>query len=173
MPVSMDDYITSQIIASQSWLFRLAYNLTLDWEEAKDLLQETVLKILDNKKRFTQDSNFKGWSSVIMRNIFINQRRHTKKMKNTIKDENSDNQTFIDSAQDKTTDTTPESNLAATEIIDKINCCPNGYCQLFRMFLEGYSYQEIAQKFSLPIGTVKSRIYTARKWLQTILCGYK
>ena len=48
MPVSMDDYITSQIIASQSWLFRLAYNLTLDWEEAKDLLQETVLKILDN-----------------------------------------------------------------------------------------------------------------------------
>ena len=157
----------------QSDLLNFAYKLTADYEDANDLLQETSLKALDNEEKYTEETNFKGWIYTIMRNIFINQRRHTKKMKSTIKDENNDNQIFIDNAQDKTTDTTPESNLAATEIIDKINCCPNGYCQLFRMFLEGYSYQEIAQKFSLPIGTVKSRIYTARKWLQTILCGYK
>ncbi len=162
-----DDYVTSQILLSQTWLFRFAYNLTSDIEDAKDLLQETVLKILDNKKRFTQDTNFKGWSSVIMKNIFINQQRHAQKFKTP-----SHNDTDVrttNAPQFTATDLTPETTFAVKEIIEKINGCPNGCCHLLRMFLEGYSYKEIAKKFSLPVGTVKSRIFLARKWLKSIL----
>ncbi len=164
-----NDYITSQILLSQPWLLRLAYNLTLDLDDAKDLLQETVLKILDNKNRFVQGTNFQGWSSVIMKNIFINQRRRSAKIKaNDMVDKN----IYDSSLHEKAADSTPENNLSAHEILSKINNCPIDHCRPFRLFLAGYSYKEIADKLSLPIGTVKSRIFTARKMLQTALTGY-
>lgn len=165
-----NDYITSQILLSQSWLFRLAYNLTLDLDDAKDLLQETVLKILDNKNKFEKGTNFQGWSSVIMKNIFINQRRRTAK----IKPADTENDTSGKcSFNEKATDNTPENNLSAHEIMSEINNCPTDHCRPFRLFLAGYSYKEIADKLALPIGTVKSRIFAARKILQSALSGYK
>ena len=43
----------------------------------------------------------------------------------------------------------------------------------FSMHVQGYKYEEIAQKMDLPIGTVKSRIFLARKRLQEQLKDYK
>lgn len=170
MLMSGNDYITSQILLSQTWLFKLAYNLTLDLDDAKDLLQETVLKILDNKNRFTHGTNFQGWSSVIMKNIFINQCRRSAKIKSTDTENEYPGKDFF---HNKTSDSTPENNLSAHEILSKINNCPIDHCRPFRMFIAGYSYKEIADKLALPIGTVKSRIFAARKMLQAALSGYK
>ena len=63
---------TQHLLNVQSELFRFAFKLTADREEANDLLQETSLKALDNEEKFTPDTNFKGWMYTIMRNIFIN-----------------------------------------------------------------------------------------------------
>ena len=46
--------------------------LTSNREEAKDLLQDTTLKALDNEEKYIDNVNFKGWVFTIMRNIFIN-----------------------------------------------------------------------------------------------------
>ena len=62
---------TQHLLNVQSELFRFAFKLTADREEANDLLQETSLKALDNEEKFTPDTNFKGWMYTIMRNIFI------------------------------------------------------------------------------------------------------
>lgn len=171
MLMSGADYIASQVVLSQSWLFRLAYRLTLDLEDAKDLLQETVLKILDNKSHFTHGSNFKGWSGVIMKNIFINQYRRSSKIQ--INKSDSEIIQYSDSIQNKISDITPENNISENEILAKINNCPHDYFQSFKLFIAGYSYKEIAELLALPIGTVKSRIYTARKKLQSALSEYK
>ena len=168
-----NDYITSQILSSQTWLFHLAYNMTLDLDEAKDLLQETVLKILDNKNRFIQGTNFKGWSGVIMKNIFINQRRRSDRIKTENDTPDSESSAFIDLVRNKEADSTPENNLSVNEILAKVNRCPHEHVKPFRMMLAGYSYKEIADRLNLPIGTVKSRIFAARKMLQTSLAGYK
>ena len=68
------------LVALQNELFRFAFKLTADREEANDLLQETSLKALDNEEKFTPDTNFKGWMYTIMRNAFINNCR-TKKIR--------------------------------------------------------------------------------------------
>ena len=68
---------TQHLLNVQSELFRFAFKLTADREEANDLLQETSLKALDNEEKFTPDTNFKGWMYTIMRNIFINNYRKT------------------------------------------------------------------------------------------------
>ena len=62
---------TQHLLNVQSELFRFAFKLTADREEANDLLQETSLKALDNEEKFTPDTNFKGWMYTIMRNILI------------------------------------------------------------------------------------------------------
>ena len=66
---------TQHLLSIQTELFRFAFKLTADREEANDLLQETSLKALDNEEKFTPDTNFKGWMYTIMRNIFINNYR--------------------------------------------------------------------------------------------------
>lgn len=43
----------------------------------------------------------------------------------------------------------------------------------FKMLVSGFKYTEIAEKLNLPIGTVKSRIFLARKRLQAVLADYK
>ena len=65
------------LVAVQDELLRYAYKLTMDRDEAYDLLQETSLKALDNEDKYTPDTNFKGWMYTIMRNIFINNYRKT------------------------------------------------------------------------------------------------
>ena len=136
-------------------------------QEIKDRFDNSIQNI---ENKFEKGTNFQGWSSVIMKNIFINQRRRTAK----IKPANTENDTSGKcSFNEKATDNTPENNLSAHEIMSKINNCPTDHCRPFRLFLAGYSYKEIADKLALPIGTVKSRIFAARKILQSALSGYK
>ena len=68
---------TQHLLSIQTELFRFAFKLTADREEANDLLQETSLKALDNEEKFTPDTNFKGWMYTIMRNLFINNYRRS------------------------------------------------------------------------------------------------
>ncbi len=47
------------LVGVQEELFRFAYKLTTDREEANDLLQETSLKALDNEDKYMPDTNYK------------------------------------------------------------------------------------------------------------------
>ena len=64
-----------RLLGLQDNLLNFAYMLTSDREEAKDLLQDTTLKALDNEDKYIDNVNFKGWVFTIMRNIFINNYR--------------------------------------------------------------------------------------------------
>ena len=54
--------ITHKIVAMQPELEHFAYKLTADRESANDLVQDCLLKALDNKEKFVHTQNFKGWS---------------------------------------------------------------------------------------------------------------
>lgn len=64
-----------RLLGLQDNLLNFAYMLTANREEAKDLLQDTTLKALDNEDKYIDNVNFKGWVFTIMRNIFINNYR--------------------------------------------------------------------------------------------------
>ena len=140
-----------------------AYNLTKNGEEAKDLFQETAYRALTNRDKFRPGTNFKAWLFTIMKNIFINNYR--KKVKaNTIFD-STDNNFYINSGKNVVRNGS-ESNIMMKELWRMINDLDESIRIPFVMHYEGYKYQEIADDLDLPLGTVKSRIFFARKALK-------
>ena len=67
--------IQNRLTALQANMLNFAYMLTSNRDDAYDLLQDTMLKVLDNADKYTDNTNFKGWVFTIMRNIFINNYR--------------------------------------------------------------------------------------------------
>lgn len=146
-----------------------ALSLTSDSERADDLLQETFLKALTYREKFTQNTNFKAWIYTIMKNTFINDYRRKVKTKNTF--EGSNNDFHLMFTKDKVYPA-PDSFYSSKEITKSINALEDEYKVPFTMFLDGYKYKEIAEELSLPLGTVKSRIFFTRKKLEKALHEY-
>ncbi len=146
-----------------------ALSLTSDNEKAEDLLQETFLKALTYRDKFTQNTNFKAWIYTIMKNTFINDYRRNVKTKNTFDGNNNDFHLVI--TKDKVYPA-PDSFYSSKEINKSINALEDEYRVPFTMFLDGYKYKEIAEELDLPLGTVKSRIFFTRKKLEKALSEY-
>ena len=142
-----------------------AYNLTKNSEDAADLFQETALRALSNKDKFRPGTNFKAWSFTIMKNIFINNYRKKKK-RNTIID-STDNQFFINSGASVENDA--DGDILMKELKRMIASLDDDLKVPFMKHYQGFKYQEIAEELELPLGTVKSRIFFARKALKSMI----
>ena len=164
------DLFKEKLLEIQDNLYNFAYMLTSDKEEAKDLLQDTTLKALDNRDKYIDNINFKGWLFTIMRNIFINNYRRVVR-----------NQTMVDQTEDlfhlnlpqESGFDTPDGSYTIKEINRAIASFAPEYRIPFSMHITGYKYHEIAAYMKLPLGTVKSRIFFARQRLQSILKDYR
>jgi len=157
------------LLGLQDKLLYYALSLTSDHEKAQDLLQETFLKALVYRDKFTQNTNFKAWIYTIMKNTFINNYRRNVKSKNTFDGANND--FHLKFSKDKSYPS-PESIYSSKEIIKCINELEDEYKVPFTMFLDGFKYKEIAEELELPLGTVKSRIFFTRKKLEKALKDY-
>lgn len=158
-------------MAIQHSMLNFAYSLTLNKDDAKDLTQETTIKVLSNEEKFVNNTNFKGWVLTIMRNIFINQYRKQLVAQTIIDSRFGDLYDIKDNKGESFIQT--DSLFALNEIKKAISDLPQAQRQPFTMFVEGFKYEEIAEKLQLPLGTVKSRIFLARKILQEQLKDYR
>lgn len=140
-----------------------AYNLTKDGEEAKDLYQETAIRAITNRDKFKAGTNLKAWLFTIMKNIFINNYRKKVK-KNTIMD-STDNMYFLNSS-DTIISNGAGTNIMMEELSGMVSSLEESIRVPFEMHYVGFKYQEIADELNLPLGTVKSRIFFARKELK-------
>ncbi len=160
----------SRLLGLQGNLLSFAYQLTTNREAAQDLLQDTTLKALDNEDKYVDNVNFKGWMFTIMRNIFINNYRQTVR-KATVIDQTEDLY-HLNISQDSGL-STPEGSFAVKEISETLNSFSDEFRVPFNLYVAGYKYHEIAEKMGLPLGTVKSRIFFARKRLREQLKDYQ
>lgn len=160
----------NDLMKLQGNLLNFAYMLTSNRDDAYDLLQDTTLKALDNEAKYAENTNFKGWVFTIMRNIFINNYRRGARAA-TVTD-TTENLYHLNLSQDSGLET-PEGSYTAAEITDAINSFSEEYRVPFSMHVAGYKYNEIAEKMNLPLGTVKSRIFFARKKLQAQFADYR
>ena len=154
----------------QDNLYNFACQLTANREAAQDLVQDTTLKVLDNEEKYVDNVNFKGWVFTIMRNIFINNYRRQVRCATVV--DTTEDLYHLNLSQESGL-TTPEGSFAAKEITVAINGFSQEYKQPFTMYIAGYKYSETAEKMGLPLGTVKSRIFFARKRLQSLLKDYR
>jgi RNA polymerase sigma-70 factor (ECF subfamily) len=141
-----------------------AYNLTQNLDDARDLYQETAYRAIKNREKFTAGTNFKAWLMTIMKNIFINDYR--KRVRRNTMIDTTDNMYFINSGS-TAIDNEGGTNIMMQELIQMIDGLEDGLRIPFMMHYQGFKYQEIADQLELPLGTVKSRIFFARKELKS------
>ena len=157
---------TAQFDKVSNRLHTFAYNLTKNNEDAEDLFQETAYRAITNKEKFQPGTNLKAWLFTIMKNIFINNYR--KKVKKRTIIDTTDNDYYINSGSNAINNTA-ESKIMMDELNDMIEDLDDSIKVPFEMHHIGYKYQEIADKLRLPLGTVKSRIFFARRELKQMV----
>ncbi|MEO6329321.1 MAG: RNA polymerase sigma factor [Ginsengibacter sp.] len=157
------------LLGNAEFLKPFAFRLTGDNEAAKDLLQETIYRALANKEKYNFGTNIKAWLYTIMRNIFINDYR--KKVKQNVILDDSVNDFLLNYTQ-LLISNTAESELKVKEINTSIRQLPGIFKSPFLLYFEGYKYNEIANMLQEPLGTIKSRIYFARKLLKAQVDRY-
>lgn len=141
-------------------LKRYAYSLTLNMEDAKDLVQETFYKALVNEDKFDAQTNIKAWLYTILRNTFINDYRRKSKKEKIF---SSDVKDYV--LNSKPAESNPESDVNYKDLNVLVNSLEPEFRIPFQMHDDGYKYQEIADELGLQLGTVKSRIHFSRKKL--------
>ena len=164
------DKLTCKIVEMESELRHFAFKLTADQDSANDLVQECMLKALDNKEKFVHAQNFKGWMYTIMRNIFINNYRKVVRDQTFV--DQTDNLYHLNLPQDGSSEST-ERAYDLKEMHRVVNKLPKEYRVPFAMHVSGFKYREIAEKLNLPLGTVKSRIFFTRQKLQEELKDFR
>ncbi|GMT49771.1 MAG: RNA polymerase sigma factor RpoE [bacterium] len=159
-------------------LYNLARYLTLDENEADDLLQDTLLRGYQFFHQFESHTNCKAWLYKIMKNLFINHYRKKKRRPNTVSIDNEydgEIERAISTELDQYTN--PEhyvlNEMLSSEVICALNLLPEDYKMAVIMAdLEYLSYNEMADLLDCPIGTVRSRLSRGRKMLKKMLFNF-
>ncbi|MCC6722850.1 MAG: RNA polymerase sigma factor [Bacteroidia bacterium] len=160
----------SNMISNEtSTMKNYALVLTKNIEDANDLVQETMLKAFTYRSKFASGTNLKGWLYIIMKNSFINNYRRLIK-RNTVID-TSENSYLMDNVS-QTDFNKGELNFVRKDIDYAINMLPDDLKTTFILNVDGYKYHEIADIMQIPIGTVKTRIFVAKRKLRKMLNVY-
>ena len=157
-------------------MYNFGYRLTLDRDDAKDLVQDTYLKAFRFIESFQKGTNAKAWLFRILKNSFINDYR--KKSKEPSKVDYQEVETYYNS-DEVDRQITPDLRVESLKdmIGDEISNALNSLDVDFRTViilcdLEGFKYEEMAKILDIPIGTVRSRLHRARQLLKEKLSEY-
>ncbi|MBX9852141.1 MAG: sigma-70 family RNA polymerase sigma factor [Cytophagaceae bacterium] len=159
-----------------SSLYNFAYRLTLDEDDANDLVQETYLKAYRFFASYEQGTNAKAWLFRILKNSFINDFR--KKSKQPSKVDYQEVESFYNSDdvdENITVDLRIESiqDMIGDEVATALNALAVDFRTIIILCdLEGFTYEEMAKILDIPIGTVRSRLHRARNLLKEKLKEY-
>jgi RNA polymerase sigma-70 factor, ECF subfamily len=151
-----------QLVNQRTSLKNFAYSLTMNSDEAQDLVQETYLKAIRYREKFADATNLKAWLYTIMKNTFINSYRRTIKTRQII--QQTDDLSLVKPINGANSPSA-ESQINEKQIVKAIDALEDDYKIPFTRYYDGFKYKEIADELDLPIGTVKSRIFLARKKL--------
>lgn len=156
-------------------LYGFAMALTRDGSEAEDLVQETYLRAVRAFGGLAPDSNMKGWLFAVMRNIWLNQIRHSRSGPLFVELEAEEEANRIQAGRNANDPhLTLITKIKQEEVRAAIETLPVRYREVVVLRdLEGFSYQEIASILGCPAGTVMSRLGRARERLRLLLAPWQ
>jgi len=176
---SKDKLFEKELLPHIDSLYNLAYRLTLDEDDSKDLVQETYYKAYRFIDSYQSGTNARAWLFRILKNSFINEFR--KKIKQPHKIDYNEIEVNYNRESgdvfDKNIVVDLRIETVQDMIGDEITNALNSLDVDFRTViilcdLEGFTYDEIAKILDIPIGTVRSRLHRARNILKEILKKY-
>ena len=142
-------------------MYAVCYRYAKNKEDAKDILQETFIKVFANLKSFKGEGSFEGWIRRIAVTTSI---RH---YENSIRKIDTRD---IELVQEGSVQETILSEISAQEISSVISNLPDGYRMVFNMYaIEGYSHKEIGKELGITESSSRSQLTRARKMLIGLL----
>ncbi len=168
---------SSEIMIYLDHLYRVAFHLVRNDDEAQDCVQETCARALGAYSQFTPGSNLKAWLTRILYNFFVDSYARNKRVVAA-----EDLAEGAEAAQDywetvKADSPGPEKQFLQQELGAKIGAALRRIPEEFRapivlVDMGDFSYAEAAEILSCPVGTVRSRLSRGRRLLQKQLSGY-
>jgi RNA polymerase sigma-70 factor (ECF subfamily) len=156
--------------------YNFAFRLTLEEDDAKDLVQDTFLKAYRFINSFQKGTNAKAWLFRILKNSFINEYRRKTKKPSTVDYQEVEQIYNSDEADIKmTTDLRVEilQDMIGDEVANALNSLDVDFRTVIILCdLEGFTYEEMSKILDIPIGTVRSRLHRARNVLKEKLQDY-
>lgn len=157
-------------------LYNFAFRLSLDEDDANDLVQDTYLKAYRFFDSYQPGTNAKAWLFRILKNTFINEFR--RKSKQPAKVDYQEVESYYNSDdvdENHTTDLRSETvqELLGDEVAKALNEIDVDFRTVIVLCdIEGFTYEEMAKILDIPIGTVRSRLHRARNLLKDRLVEY-
>lgn len=137
--------------------------------ENEDLEQEVYIKLWKNSDKYEERGSLKSWIGTIAKNT---SKDYLKSAVVRYESDSTSDDFVLTSIKDKKS--TPEDNVLSIERRKRIMAAIDGLKPKLRETImlceiQGYTYEEAAQRLKCPIGTIKSRIYNAKKELAEVL----
>ncbi|MEM7242269.1 MAG: RNA polymerase sigma factor [Pseudomonadota bacterium] len=143
-------------------IWRFSLSLSGNPNIADDLTQATCLRALEKAAQFNKDGPFIGWALAICRSIWLNELRASSIRKMGGLD--TANATDLIDPRENT-----EVNIFARQVYASILSLPEAQRSTVELvYVQEFTYSEAAQIMDVPIGTVMSRLSSARKTLATL-----
>lgn len=138
-------------------------------EDSEDLIQEAFINAFKSYKSYNNSTKFQTWVFNIAKNKFIDDYRK-RKVRATVNNRMPETEMGV-------FDSSFESNLSLSKFVAEdieyaINKLDDKCREPFKLHVAGYQYDEIAKKCNQPLGTIKVRIFAARRKMWDILKDY-
>ncbi|WP_299836047.1 RNA polymerase sigma factor [Pseudomonas sp.] len=137
-------------------LWRYGWVLSRQRHVADDLVQATCVRALERAAQFAPGTRLDRWLLTIMHSIWLNEVRAQRVRQG---------QGFVDAQSELSFDGEQhaQSHVLASQVIKRVNALPEAMREaVFLAYVEGLSYREVAEVLNIPMGTVMSRLATAR-----------
>jgi RNA polymerase sigma-70 factor (ECF subfamily) len=154
-------------------VYRAALRLSGEPAEADDLTQETMLRAFRHWEQYRPGTNVRAWLLTILRNTFINEYRRRRHQPATVDVHELESHAVFPDIQETDPAGKFFDQIVDDEVQREIAALPEEFREtLVLSDVEGMSYADIATATGVPVGTVKSRLFRARRLLQRRLYNY-
>ncbi len=159
-------------------IYRVAYRLTGNHEDAEDLVQEALLEAYESFGRFKLGTYFDRWLFRILRNTYIDGTRARPRLAMQSLDEPVETEEGTQAKREIVDwSNHPETRMLAATMDEPIQQALLALPEDFRLVvilsdIEGLSYEEVSQIVGCPVGTVRSRLHRGRLLLKDKLQAY-
>lgn len=154
-------------------VYNIALRMTGNGEDAADMTQEAFIKAYNSLQSFRGDSKFSVWLYRIVSNVcldFLRSKNRRPTVSLSVEDDDGEDAQLDVADESQSPELLLDRKLTRDSVRRGLDSLPPDYRQILLLReIQGLSYDEIAQALSLEVGTVKSRIFRARKRLCTFL----